>query len=99
MTNFQLWKEKSNFNTVVAIILIVFSIATFILIPYQIEKPKLFMGRSLSSLSPSLFPRLGVIALFIFSLWYLFNSFKIKEKNLFKDLKLTKKELERIKAL
>jgi len=86
MPNFQLWKEKINFNTVVAIILIVFSIVTFFLIPYQIEKPKLFMGRSLSSLTPSLFPRLGVIALFIFSLWYLFNSTKIKEKNLFRDL-------------
>ena len=80
------WKEKINFNTVVAIILIVFSITAFILIPYQIEKPKLFMGRSLSTLTPSLFPRLSIIALFILSVFYFFQSTQFREKNLFKEL-------------
>jgi len=80
------WKEKINFNTVAAIILIVFSITAFILIPYQIEKPKLFMGRSLSTLTPSLFPRLSIIALFILSVFYFFQSTQLREKNLFKEL-------------
>jgi len=80
------WKDKVNFNTVVAIILIVFSVTAFILIPYQIEKPKLFMGRSLSSLTPSTFPRLAIIALFILSVFYLFTSTRMTEKNLFREL-------------
>jgi len=83
---FQSWKDRINFNTVVAIILIVFSVTAFILIPYQIEKPKLFMGRSLSNLTPSLFPRLSIIALFILSVFYLFYSTQLIEKNLFKEL-------------
>ena len=82
----QSWKDKINFNTVVALFLIVFSITAFILIPYQIEKPKLFMGRSLTTLTPSLFPRLGIIALFILSVSYLFQSTRFNEKNLFKEL-------------
>jgi len=80
------WKEKINFNTVVAIVLIVFSITAFILIPHQIEKPKLFMGRSLSTLTPSLFPRISIIALFILSVFYLFHSTHLNEKNRFKEL-------------
>ena len=80
------WKEKINFNTVVAVILMVFSVTAFILIPYQIEKPKLFMGRSLSTLTPSLFPRLSIVALFILSVFYFFQSNRFNEKNLFKEL-------------
>lgn len=82
----QSWKDRINFNTVVAIILIVFSVTAFILIPYQIEKPKLFMGRSLTTLTPSLFPRLSIIALFVLSVFYLFYSTQLIEKNLFKEL-------------
>ena len=80
------WKDRSNFNTIVAICLIVFSIVAFLLIPYQIEKPKLFMGRSLSNMTPSLFPRLSIVGLFILSVWYLIHSFQLNEKNLFKEL-------------
>lgn len=82
----QSWKDRINFNTVVAALLIVFSIVAFILIPYQIEKPTLFMGRSLSTLTPSLFPRLSIIALFILSVFYLIHSPRITEENLFKEL-------------
>ena len=86
MPSFQSWKDRINFNTVAAVCLIIFSIVAFILIPYQIEKPQLFMGRSLSNLSPSLFPRVSIIALFIFSVGYFIISFRLKEKNLFKEL-------------
>jgi putative tricarboxylic transport membrane protein len=87
MPNFQSWKDRTNFNTVVAIILMVFSIIVFILIPYQIEKPKLLTGRSLSGLTPSLFPRLSIVGLFILSVCYLVFSPRMEEKNLFKELK------------
>jgi len=87
MPNFQPWKDRMNFNTVVAIVLMVFSIIVFILIPYEIEKPRLLMGRSLSGLTPSLFPRLSIVGLFILSVCYLVFSPKMEEENLFKELK------------
>jgi putative tricarboxylic transport membrane protein len=87
LLNLQPWKDRMNFNTVVAIILLVFSIIVFILIPYEIEKPRLLTGRSLSGLTPSLFPRLSVVGLFILSVCYLVFSPRMVEKNLFKELK------------
>jgi len=84
--NSQSWKDRINFNTVAALFLIVFSIAAFLLIPYQIEKPKFFMGRSLMYMTPSVFPRLSIVGLFILSLWYLTHSFQLREKNRFKEL-------------
>jgi putative tricarboxylic transport membrane protein len=87
MRGFQSWKGRMNFNSVVAIVLMVFSIIVFILIPYEIEKPRLLMGRSLSGLTPSLFPRLSIIGLFILSVCYLVISPKMEEENLFKELK------------
>lgn len=82
----QSWKDRVNFNTIVSIFLILFSVAAFVLVPYQIEKPKLFMGRSLTNLEPSLFPRVSIIALFVLSVWYLTHSFQLKEENCFKEL-------------
>lgn len=86
MTNFQSWKDRINFNTIVAVFLIVFSMVAFFLIPYQIEKPKLFMGRSLMQMEPSLFPRVSIVGLLFLSIWYLTHSFKMREKNLFKEI-------------
>jgi putative tricarboxylic transport membrane protein len=80
------WREKVNFNTVVALFLIVFSVVAYLLIPYQIEKPRMVFGRSLMNLEPSLFPRLSIVGLFFLSLWYLTHSFQIPEKNLFKEI-------------
>lgn len=59
----------------------------FILVPYQITKPKLIMGRSLMGLEPTLFPRLTTFCAILLSVWYLAISFKINEKNLFKEVK------------
>ena len=84
--NHQSLRARGNFNTLLALSLIAFSIAAFLIIPYQIEKPKLFMGRSLMYMQPSLFPRLSIIGLFILSIWYLVQSFKLTESNLFKEL-------------
>lgn len=80
------WKERMNFNTKVAIFLILFSIVFYILIPYQIAKPKLFMGRALMQMQPTLFPRLTMIGLLGLSVWYFFHSFKLKEENSFREL-------------
>jgi len=80
------WKEKLNFNTKVAIFLIFFSILFYVLIPYQIEKPKLFMGRALMGMKPTLFPQLTMIGLLGLSVWYFLYSFKLEEENLFREL-------------
>jgi len=80
------WRERINFNTVVALSLVIFSVAAYLLIPYQIEKPRAMFGRQLMSLEPTLFPRLSIVALFVLSLWYLTHSAKLLEKNLFKEM-------------
>ena len=80
------WRTKVNFNTVAALFLLVFSVVAYLLIPYQIEKPRMLFGRSLMNLEPSLFPRLSIAGLFFLSLWYLTHSFQIAEKNLFKEM-------------
>ncbi len=82
----QSWKEKINFNTVMAFFLILFLIVFYLLISSQIAKPKLFMGRSLMGMKPTLFPRLTMIGLLGLSVWYLIHSFHLREKNFFKDL-------------
>lgn len=80
------WKKKINFNTILALFFILFSITFYILIPYQIEKPKLFMGRALDAMEPTVFPRLSIIFLFAMSVWYLIFSFYFTEENFFKKL-------------
>ncbi|MFQ5841137.1 MAG: tripartite tricarboxylate transporter TctB family protein [Thermodesulfobacteriota bacterium] len=77
------WKEKINFNTKVAVFFIFFSVAFYVLIPYQIAKPKLFMGRALMGMKPTLFPRLTMLGLLGLSVWYFIHSFSLEEKNLF----------------
>ena len=88
------WRERINFNTKAAVFLILFSILFYVLIPYQIAKPKLFMGRDLMDMKPTLFPRLTMLGLLGLSMWYFIHSFNLKEKNLFKEL--DRKALTRI---
>ena len=80
------WRDSINYNTVTAVFFLVLWTVMFFIIPYQIQKPMLFMGRSLMGLKPTLFPRLATLALIGLSIWYLLISFQIKEKNLFKDV-------------
>jgi putative tricarboxylic transport membrane protein len=79
-------QSKVNYNTVTAVVFIVFWTAMFIIVPYQIQEPMLFMGRSLMGLKPTLFPRLATLALIGLNIWYLIISFKIDEKNGFKEI-------------
>jgi len=80
------WKERINFNSKMALFFIFFSILFYVLIPSQIAKPKLFMGRALMDMNPSLFPRLTILGLLGLSVWYLIYSFRLREKNLFEEL-------------
>ena len=86
-TNNLTWRQRINYNTVTASIFIVFWTVMFFMIPYQIQKPKLFLGRSLMGLQPTLFPQLATLGLIGLNIWYLIISFRLQEKNLFKELK------------
>lgn len=75
--------RRLNFNSYAAIFFFVFAVVLYFLIPYQITKPKLMLGRSMTGLQPSLFPRICMIGLAVLSIWYFVNSFAIKEKQTF----------------
>jgi hypothetical protein len=77
------WYRHINYNTVVAIFFLILWTIMFFTIPYQIQKPMLFMGRSLMGLKPTLFPQIATLALIFLNIWYLVISFRIKDKNLF----------------
>ena len=78
--------KRYNFNTVAALVFIVFAIVLFFITPYQVEKPAIVFGQSLNALDPTLFPR--IIAIFLLGLggWLFFESFNIRERNGFRDL-------------
>lgn len=80
------WYHRINYNTVVAIILLILWTIMFFAIPYQIQKPMLFMGRTLMGLKPSLFPQIATLSLIILNIWYLIISFRIKDKSLFSQV-------------
>ena len=74
-------KKKWNFNTTIALSFNVFWGGVYFIIPHQIAKPKLFLGRSLMGLEPTLFPTISVVLIICLSLWYLFISKSIDEEN------------------
>ncbi len=80
------WYRHINYNTVVAIFFLILWTIMFFTIPYQIQKPMLFMGRSLMGLKPTLFPQIAILALIFLNIWYLVISFRIKDKNLFTEV-------------
>ena len=80
------WYRRINYNTVTAIFFLILWTIMFFTIPYQIQEPMLFMGRSLMGLKPTLFPQLAILSLIFLSIWYLVISFRIKDKNLFTEV-------------
>lgn len=80
------WYRHINYNTVTAIFFLILWTIMFFTIPYQIQKPMLFMGRSLMGLKPTLFPQIAILALIFLNIWYLVISFRIKDKNLFTEV-------------
>ena len=65
------WRDNIKYTTVTAVFFLILWTVMFFIIPYQIQKPMLFMGRSLMGLQPTLFPRLATLALIGLSIWYL----------------------------
>lgn len=73
--------HKFNFNSVAAIVSILFAIFLFLIIPHQIETPLIVFGQSLNALDPALFPRIVAAGFLVLGIWYFFKSFKIEETN------------------
>ncbi|MEM7442712.1 MAG: tripartite tricarboxylate transporter TctB family protein [Pseudomonadota bacterium] len=82
-------KGKPNFNTVAGIVCVLFSILLYIIIPFEVDDPPTLFGQSASDLDPKLFPRIVSVLFFLIGIWYIVESFGIREKN---DFKLLKKD-------
>lgn len=76
----------ANFNFWSALGFTAFSLFLLISIPYQIEKPRLLLGRSLTGLDPALFPRIAGVCMLLLSIAFLFQSRNLKETNLFRGV-------------
>jgi putative tricarboxylic transport membrane protein len=85
----QFVKDGANFNFWSSLGFIAFSLFLLISIPYQIEKPRLIMGRSLTGLDPALFPRVAAAGMLLLSIAYLSQSRKLKEENSFRGVALS----------
>lgn len=79
-------RAAANFNTVLAVACILFSVFLFLVIPYQVEKPPILFGQSAGVIDPALFPRLVAGAFMLVGLWYLRLSFDLREANGFRAL-------------
>lgn len=82
-------RRGANFNFWSALGFTAFSLALLISIPYQIEKPRLLLGRSLTGLDPALFPRVTGVCMLALSIAYLLQSPNLKETNLFRGVALS----------
>ena len=86
---FQFIKSGANFNFWSALGFIAFSLFLLISIPYQIEKPRLILGRSLTGLDPALFPRITAGCMLLLSIAYLIQSRNMREANHFRGVALS----------
>jgi hypothetical protein len=78
--------RQFNFNTVAASLFVILAVAIYLIIPSQIDKPLIQLGASQSDLPPELFPQLVAIALGLLGVWYLWQSFSIRQHNELRDL-------------
>lgn len=78
--------RNANFNTMLAVACILFSLFLFAVIPYQVEKPPILFGQSAGVIDPALFPRLVGGAFMLVGVWYLRLSFDLREANGFRQL-------------
>lgn len=85
----QFIKSGANFNFWSALGFVTFSLFILISIPYQIEKPRLILGRSLTGLDPALFPRITAGCMLALSVAYLIQSRNMREVNQFRGVELS----------
>lgn len=78
--------RRINFNTVAALLFVALSGVIFLIIPSQIDEPLIRLGASQSDLPPELFPQLVAAAFGLLGLWFLRNSFSLRQRNELRDL-------------
>ena len=80
---------RYNFNTVTAVVFIVLAAVLFFVIPGQIDKPLINLGGAgMSNLKAETFPQIIAAAWFGLGIWYLFVSFRLRQRNQLRDLNL-----------
>ena len=80
---------RVNFNTVAAAVVITLAVVLFFIIPGQIDKPLINLGGAgMSNLEAETFPQIIAGAFFLLGVWYLFVSFRLRQRNLLRDLNL-----------
>ena len=77
---------KGNIEAYVLIGFIFLGTVFYLLIPYQVQKPKLVFGTTFMDMQPSLFPKLASIGLLITAILALIQSLRNPMVNPFKEL-------------
>ncbi len=75
-----------NFNTVLALACVVFSVFLFAVIPSEVERPPVLFGQASGGLDPAFFPHVVATCFLLVGLWYLRASFKLNDVNGFRGL-------------
>lgn len=78
--------SRMTINSWLALALIVLGVAIWLLIPYQVDEPPTFFGRSSAGISPALFPQIAAIGFVIVGIVYFLSSAKMTVVNGFKEL-------------
>ena len=82
----QKYTLRGNIEAYVLIGMMVLAAVFYLLIPYQIEKPKMLFGRAFMDMKPTLFPALAAIGMFVLSGVALVQSLRAPLKDPFKGL-------------
>jgi hypothetical protein len=80
---------RGNVEAYALIGMMVLALVFYLLIPYQIEKPKLLFGRAFMDMKPTLFPTLAAIGMFVLSGIALVQSLRNPLEEPFKGLDRT----------
>jgi putative tricarboxylic transport membrane protein len=75
-----------NFNTVLAVACVLFSVFLFAVIPSEVERPPVLFGQASAGLDPAFFPHVVATCFLLVGLWYLWASFKLNDLNGFRGL-------------
>lgn len=78
--------SRLSVHAYVALFFLVLALVFYVLIPYQIAKPKMVFGRNLMDMKPTLFPAIAALCLAAMCLLSIINSYLEPEENPFKDL-------------
>jgi hypothetical protein len=72
---------RFNFNSAVALGVIAFGVAIWLLVPYQVPDPPRLFGMGSGGLSAKLFPRIVALLLIVTGVYYFVASFRLREEN------------------